>query len=66
VTQADETVLTVPARSIPLPSHLSTEARTQLAQGTLSNPPWPGQEDIQCWRELIVGMNVSVRPSPSV
>lgn len=53
----EETVLNVPARSIPLPNHLSPEARAQLAQGTLSNPPWPTQDDIAGWRELIAGMN---------
>jgi acetyl esterase/lipase len=50
-------VLEVPARSIPAPIHLSPEARAQLAQGTLSNPPWPALDDIQGWRDLIAGMN---------
>ena len=50
-------LLHVAAREIPLPSHLSPEARGQLAMGTMSNPPWPEQGDIAGWRSLIAGMD---------
>jgi acetyl esterase/lipase len=54
---SEEYRLEVLARSIPAPSHLSAEARAQLTQGTLSNPPWPVQKDIAGWRKLIADMN---------
>lgn len=41
-----ESLLDVPARRIPPPSHLSDEARAQLALGTLSNPAWPESGDV--------------------
>ncbi|HTZ69163.1 MAG TPA: alpha/beta hydrolase [Acetobacteraceae bacterium] len=50
-------VLHVPARDIPVPAHLSPEARAQLAHGTFSNPPWPAQDDIPAWRALIAHMD---------
>jgi len=49
--------LHVPARDIPIPAHLSPEAQAQLAQGTLSNPPWPPLEDLAAWRRLIATMD---------
>lgn len=49
--------LHVPAREIPIPGHLSKQAAAQLAQGTLSNPPWPEQRDIAGWRRMIAQMN---------
>jgi monoterpene epsilon-lactone hydrolase len=49
--------LHVPARDIPIPAHLSPEAQAQMAQGTLSNPPWPPLEDIIAWRRLIATMD---------
>jgi monoterpene epsilon-lactone hydrolase len=49
--------LLVPAREIPIPSHLSAEAQAQLAGGTLSNPPWPRLDDIPGWRALIASMD---------
>jgi monoterpene epsilon-lactone hydrolase len=49
--------LHVPARDIPIPAHLSPEAQAQLAQGTLSNPPWPALEDSAAWRRLIAHMD---------
>ena len=49
--------LHVPARDIPIPSHLSPEARQQMAMGTMSNPPWPEQGDIDKWREMIKQMD---------
>jgi acetyl esterase/lipase len=53
----DGYTLRVPERLIPLPSHLSPAAKAQLAQGTMSNPPWPELSDVQGWRELIAGMD---------
>ena len=50
-------VLHVPARSIPVPAHLSPEAQAQLARGTLANPPWPALQDIDAWRKLIATMD---------
>lgn len=52
-----DSMLRVPARRIPPPSHLSDEARAQLALGTLSNPAWPEQGDLPAWRELIATMD---------
>ena len=49
--------LHVPARDIPIPAHLSPEARAQLAQGTMSNPAWPAQNDIVAWRQLMASMD---------
>ncbi len=49
--------LHVPARDIPIPAHLSPEAKAQLAGETMSCPPWPEQDDIPAWRELIAGMD---------
>ncbi len=49
--------LHVPARDIPVPAHLSPEAQAQLAQGTLSNPPWPAQDDSEGWRQMISRMD---------
>lgn len=51
-------VLSLPARKIPIPGHLSPEARAQLAVGTMSSPPWPAQGDLEGWRELIAAMDV--------
>lgn len=53
----DRPTLHVPARDIPVPTSLSPQAQAQLAQGTLSNPPWPAQDDIAGWRALIAGMD---------
>lgn len=50
--------LHVPARAIPIPRHLSAEAKSQLAQGTMSNPPWPEQGDVEGWRRMIAQMDV--------
>lgn len=46
-------VLRVPAREIPVPSHLSPQAQAQLAMGAMSNPTWPVQDDIDAWRRLV-------------
>ena len=54
---ARHSTLHIPAREIPIPSHLSPQAAGQLAQGTLSNPPWPEQGDIDGWRRMIAQMN---------
>lgn len=32
-------VLSVPARDVPIPKHLSPQAAAQLSLGTISNPP---------------------------
>jgi acetyl esterase/lipase len=53
----DDYMLDVPARRIPVPRHLSPEARAQMIQGTLSNPPWPARDDIVGWRAMIAAMN---------
>jgi len=50
-------VLHVPARDIPIPAHLSPQAAAQLAQGTMSNPPWPDVADKQAWRDLVRRMD---------
>ena len=50
-------LLHVPARDIPVPTGLSLEAQAQLGQGSLSNPPWPAQDDIPAWRALIAEMD---------
>jgi monoterpene epsilon-lactone hydrolase len=50
-------VLQVPAREIPVPAHLSAEARAQMAAGTMSNPPWPAQDDMPGWRAMIASMD---------
>lgn len=55
-TMAEEALLHVPARDIPLPRHLSPEAQAQLAHGTMSNPPWPDLDDIDGWRGMIARM----------
>lgn len=49
--------LNVPARTIPSPSHLSPEAKAQLAMGTLALPTWPTQDDIPAWRSMIATMD---------
>lgn len=49
--------LHVPPRDVPVPAHLSPEARAQLAQPSLSNPPWPPSNDIDAWRKLIRSMD---------
>ena len=49
--------LRVPARDLPIPTHLSPQAQAQLALGTMSNPPWPAQDDIPAWRGMIAGMD---------
>ncbi len=49
--------LHVPARDLPIPAHLSPEAQMQLAQGTMSNPPWPELDDIASWRAMIAEMD---------
>jgi monoterpene epsilon-lactone hydrolase len=49
--------LHVPARDVPIPTHLSPQAQAQLAQGTLSNPAWPPLQDIAAWRRVIAGMD---------
>jgi epsilon-lactone hydrolase len=49
--------LSLPAREIPIPTHLSPEARAQLAAGTMSNPPWPALDDREGWNELIAAMD---------
>jgi acetyl esterase/lipase len=50
-------MLHVPARDIAVPTSISPPAQVQLAQGSLSNPPWPAQEDIGAWRALIASMD---------
>jgi acetyl esterase/lipase len=49
--------LHVPSRDIPIPTHLSPQAQAQVAQGTMSNPPWPDQDDILAWRDMIASMD---------
>lgn len=49
--------LHVPAREIPIPTSISPQAQAQLAQGSMSNPPWPEVGDIAAWRALIAGMD---------
>lgn len=50
-------ILHVPGRDVPIPAHLSPEAQAQLAQGSLTNPPWPTLNDIGSWRRLIAAMD---------
>jgi monoterpene epsilon-lactone hydrolase len=50
----------IPAREIPIPSHLSPEACAQLAflsQGAMSLPDWPEQDDTTAWLSLIAEQN---------
>jgi len=49
--------LKVPEREIPVPAHLSPQARAQLAMEGMSNPPWPAQDDIDGWRRTIETMD---------
>jgi epsilon-lactone hydrolase len=53
----DKSVLHVPARDIPIPTHLSPEAQGQIAAGSMSNPPWPELGDVGAWRSLIASMD---------
>lgn len=57
MSSANAATLHVLARDIPIPSGLSPEAQAQLAQGGMSNPPWPAQDDIPAWRALIAQMD---------
>lgn len=50
-------VLCVPARTIPVPAHLSAEAKMMMAMEGMSNPPWPESGDIDAWRALIRKMD---------
>lgn len=54
---SQRSTLRVPARELPIPSHLSPEAQAQLAHGTMSNPPWPVPGDIAGWRAMIAEMD---------
>jgi len=45
--------LEVPARSIPVPAHLSAEAAGVLGMGRMELFPFPAQDDIDGWRSLI-------------
>ena len=49
--------LHVPARNVPVPMSVSAQAQAQLGQGSMSNPPWPAQDDIAAWRGLIASMD---------
>ncbi|HEX7873297.1 MAG TPA: alpha/beta hydrolase [Sphingobium sp.] len=57
MTDSQGFTLHLPERHIPLPSHLSPEARAQAGQPMLSNPEWPEQGDIDGWRALIARMD---------
>lgn len=49
-----EGVIHLPARDIPIPSSVSTEARQVLAMGSLAPPTeWPPLDDLEAWRELV-------------
>jgi epsilon-lactone hydrolase len=43
-------VLHVPAREIPVPSHLSPEAQMVLSMGAMTMPDYPPLEDLDGWR----------------
>ncbi len=45
--------LDVPARSIPVPAHLSAEAAGVLSMGRMDLFPFPEQDDFDSWRSLI-------------
>ncbi len=45
--------LEVPARSVPVPTALSAEARAYLGRGPLMMPPGPALDDAEGWRNLI-------------
>jgi epsilon-lactone hydrolase len=45
--------LHVPARDVPIPSHLSPQAAGQLAMTPMQNQPWPDPTDHAAWRETI-------------
>lgn len=47
--------LDVPARSIPVPAHLSAEATGVLSMGSMDLFPFPEQDDIDGWRSMIAG-----------
>ena len=46
-----------PARDVPIPAHLSAEARAQLSMTMLANPPWPEVDDVPAWRALVERMD---------
>lgn len=49
--------LTVPPRNVPVPQHLSPEAKAQLTSGTMSCPAWPDLRDTVAWRRLAAEMD---------
>ena len=48
----DRPGLHVPARYVPVPSHLSPQAQAMLAHMRMSAPDWPPVDDKQAWRDL--------------
>lgn len=52
-----DSLLEVPVRKIPVPGHLSPEARMLLSSDGMSNPEWPEQYDIDAWRRIISEMD---------
>jgi epsilon-lactone hydrolase len=54
--------LHLPARDIPIPSHLSPQAAGQLAMPGMTNQPWPALDDIEGWRATIAAADAMGLP----
>lgn len=54
--------LHVPARVVPIPSHLSPEAAAQLANPGMQSHPWPDPADHDAWRGTAAAMDAMGLP----
>lgn len=55
------TELDVPARSVPVPEHLSPEAAGVLGMGRMELFPFPAQDDIDGWRSMAAERELVMR-----
>jgi len=54
--------LEVPARTIPVPAHLSAEAQAVLAMDLFESSSYPDLDDHAAWREMISARDAMIQP----
>src|SRR5438105_581061 len=55
-------VLHVPARAVPVPSHLSAEAQRALTMGVVDTVPYPALDDTDGWRAYVAVCDEAIMP----